>query len=372
MINLTPINRAGLKFDHVVATGGIGSGIFFLMEGNHTLGRNESRAATLLPYKDFCKQHIILHYISVLLGSKHDGSFQTFSIGKVGNDDIGKRLVQEMKSVGMNTTHVTICDNYNTLFSVCYQYPDHTGGNITTLESASDKVTADDIDSFFREFDLNGKGEIIIAAPEVPLSTRIKLLEYGRERGSLNAACLLSSEVDEFDQMLGFEKVDILSINIDEAGSIAKIKDETVETTVVVDACVKKLSKINSKISILITDGVNGSYCYTHERLEHVPSFEVPVKSTAGAGDAFLAGTIAGLCCGLPLLKGVSDHYFSETPLQTAVELGTLVASLSVTSADTIHPEADAVILYEFALKNNLHLGKEFLKIFHNSINVTL
>jgi sugar/nucleoside kinase (ribokinase family) len=372
MSNLRPIDQAGLKFDHVVATGGIGSGIFFLMEGNETLGRNESRPATLLPYKDFCKQHIILHYISVLLGADTGGDFQTFPIGKVGDDDTGNELVRKMRSAGMNTGHVGICNDSSTLFSVCYQYPDHSGGNITTLTSASNKVTPEDIDRFFGDSGLSGEGEIIIAAPEVPLLTRIRLLEYGWERGSLNVACLLSSEADEFHRMQGFEMVDILSLNIDEAAGIAKIKDETVESRIVVDACIKMLSGINPEISVLITDGANGSYCCTRDLLEFVPSLEARVRSTAGAGDAFLAGTIAGLSCGLPLFKGAGDHFFSETPLQTAVELGTLLASLSVTSADTIHLEADAALLYGYALKNKVRFGEKFLKIFSHVINIEL
>lgn len=368
MTHLKPINHSGLQYDHVVGTGGIGSGIFFSMESNHTLGRNESRLATLLPCKDFCKQHIILHYISVLLGSNIGGNFQTFPIGKVGSDEIGNELIQKMKSVGMDTSHVGISNDSSTLFSVCYQYPDHTGGNITTLESASNKVSPEDIAEFFQKFDLSGSGEIIIAAPEVPLASRLKLLEYGRKRGSLNTAALLSSEVDEFKEKKGFEMVDILSINIDEAGNIAKIKDESVESRIVVDTCINALRTINPAISVLITDGVNGNYCYTKNRLEHTPSLGVSVSSTAGAGDAFLAGTIAGLCCGLPLIKEANDTFFSETPLQSAVELGTMLASLSVTSSDTIHPTADAGILYEFALKNQVRFGESFLKLFKDFI----
>lgn len=368
MICLKPINRKGFQFDHVVGTGGIGSGIFFLMDGNHTLGRNESRLAKLLPCKDFCKQHIILHYISVLLGSNINGNFQIFPIGKVGNDDMGKKLVQEMKSVGMVTENIYISSDSSTLFSVCFQYPDHSGGNITTLESASSEVSQEDICRFFGGFRLAGSREVVMAAPEVPLVARIKLLEYGRKRKSLNSASLLSSEVDEFKQLHGFEMVDILSINIDEAGSIAKMNYESAESRKVVDACTDTLIAINPKISILITDGANGSYCYDNKFLKYTPALISPVISTAGAGDAFLAGTLAGLCCGLPLTKSTDDTYFSESPLQSAVELGTLLASLSVTSADTIHLDADAFSLYKFAMNNNVSFGDDFLKVFSDCV----
>ena len=211
---------------------------------------------------------------------------------------------------------------------------------------------------------MSGNREIILAAPEVPLATRIKLLEYGRQRGSLNTASILSSEVDEFRQLQGFKMVDILSINIDEARSISKMSDKPVSGKTVIDACIKTLIDINPAISILITDGSNGSYCYENNYLEYTPVLTVPVISTAGAGDAFLAGIIAGLCCGLPLIKGANDRYFSESPVRSAVELGTLLASLSVTSCDTIHLNADAGLLYMFAKNSNVSFSADFLKLF--------
>ncbi len=364
MICLTPIKKQGLIFDHIVGTGGIGSGIFFSMSGNQTLGRNESRMATLLPWKDFCKLHIIMHYISVLLGAEVNGDFQLFPIGNVGNDDAGKHLLRQMKEAGMQTKNIGISDNLRTLFSVCFQYPDHTGGNITTENSASSRVSPENISAFFRKFKLPGSGEIIVAAPEVPLDARIKLLEYGRHRGSLNVGSVLSSEVDEFRNINGFEMVDILSVNIDEAENIAQLSGKKLSVNTVIDACIENIVHLNPEISILITDGPNGTYCYTKNSLEHIPVPEVPVVSTAGAGDTFLAGTLAGLTCGLRLNKGKSDRSFSESPLQSAVELGTLLASLAVTAHDTIHPSADAGLLYRFAMTNHISFGPDFIKLF--------
>lgn len=368
MICLRPINESGLKFDHIVGTGGIGSGIFFSMAGNHTLGRNESRNATLLPYKDFCKLHIIMHYIAVLLGAKVNGNFRSYPIGNIGNDDIGKTLKQQMAEVGMYPENIGIAENYSTLFSLCFQYPDHTGGNITTENSASSRVSPANISSFFNDFRLSGINEIILAAPEVPLKARIKLLEYGRQRGSFNTASLLSSEVDEFRRINGFEMVDLLSVNIDEARSIAQLTNESISSNKVIDVCIQKLVNFNPAISILITDGPAGSYCFTKNYLEHIPVPDVPVVATAGAGDTFLGGTLAGLCCGLPLTKGKSDLLFSESPLQSAAELGTLLASLSVTSHDTIHPEANTELLYRFAKDNNISFSFDFLKLFADCV----
>ena len=364
MSTLKPISRQGFVYNHIIATGGIGSGIFFSVEGNETMGRNESRMATLLPYKDFCKQHIIMHYVAVLLGAKPGGEFQSYPIGKVGNDDIGKNLITMMRAAGMDVSNVSTSGDRSTLYSVCYQYPDHSGGNITTNQSASSLVSPGDISMFFKDFRLSKNNEITLAVPEVPVETRIKLLEYGRLRGSLNVAAVLSSEIEEFKNQNGFSLVNIIAVNLDEAGNIAGITEESASTKLIVEACIQNLKEMNAAITVLITCGAEGVYCYSKKQLEFTPALKVPVVSTAGAGDAFLAGFISGICCGLPIFKDSNDKYFGATPLSTAVEMGILLASLSVTSQDTIHAEANAQLLYDLIRKNNLSAAENLSKVF--------
>jgi sugar/nucleoside kinase (ribokinase family) len=363
---LNPAKGTSLRYNHIIGTGGIGSGIFFSMEGNHSLGRNESRLATLEPYRDYCKQHIIMHYITVLLVASKSGAFQSFPIGKIGNDDVGQRLLSMMDKAGMSTKHVDVCNNASTLFSVCFQYPDHSGGNITSANSASNLVHPEDIASFFEQYNLNGNEGIVIAAPEVQVETRISLLNYGKKHGLLNVASILSSEVEEFTRLKGFELTDLLAINIDEAQHIAAIEGDTPDTEKVIDTCLRQLQKANPEMVVLITDGAHGSYCHYKDRLEFTPSLKTEVVSTAGAGDAFLAGTISGLCCGLPLFKGFSTAELIQSPLQTAVELGTILASFSVTSADTIHEGANAGSIEKYIQKFGLKLSEEFSKLFLN------
>ena len=264
----------------------------------------------------------------------------------------------------MDIKNVSVSDQQGTLFSVCYQYPDHSGGNITTAESASSFVSPEDISFFFKDFKLNGGTGIILAVPEVPIETRIKLLEYGRLRGSLNVASVLSSEINELKNLDYFAMMDILAVNIDEARNIAQLKDESAPVETIIEACIKTLTAISPSISVLITCGSAGVYCYSANQLEFTPSLKVPVISTAGAGDALLAGFLAGVCCGLPFIKGANDDYFSATPLASAVEVGVLLASVSVTSPDTINSDANAEFLYRFIRENKLQAGPGFSEMF--------
>ena len=51
-------------YHQLIGVGGIGTGIFFELEGNATLGRNESRPSRLLGVRDYCKLHIVIHYVA--------------------------------------------------------------------------------------------------------------------------------------------------------------------------------------------------------------------------------------------------------------------------------------------------------------------
>lgn len=314
-----------LQYTHIIGTGGIGSGIFFSLDGNETLGREESRMASLLPYKDYCKLHIILHYISVLLGNE---KFECLPIGSVGNDEPGKKLIEEMTQVGINVDHVKISEEFPTLFSVCYQYPDRDGGNITTSGSASNNVSYSDIDHFFSAARVDASSEIILAVPEVPLATRIKLLAYGRARKSLNVSAVSSSEIEIFINAKGVELTDLLFINIHEAAAFAN------QSADLINKAIENIVSLNSTITVFITEGAHGVHCYAGGKTEFIPAVNVEVKSTAGAGDAFMAGTICGIACGLSVTE--------------AAHVGTIVAAMSVTSQDTINHSINARSIAEF------------------------
>lgn len=407
---LKPVNYLGFKYDHVIGTGGIGSGIIFNILCNHTIGRNESREGDLLPSKDYCKFHIVTHYLASLLGTA-ENRFKIFPIGKIGNDSVGRSLFEEMRSLGLDMKNVKILKDCRTLFSVCFQYPDFTGGNITSANSASSKLSKKDIFSFFNGFAEDPEKEIILTVPEVPLDPRLKLLEIGRSRGSFNAGSVSSFEIEEFNIKNGFKNIDLLTINIDEASTIASIferekskprvsfhkevcnssnnytsennknKDKindfstySINTEInsinILESCINLLIDKNPNMMIAVTDGPNGSYGYYNGEIEFIPVIDVGVKATSGAGDAFMAGILAGLCCGLSFLKGKNKKIFSNngSSLNSALELGALLASLSVTSIDTINFEINAVFVNEFKEKNKIIFGPDFKSMFREVI----
>jgi ribokinase len=174
----------------MIGTGGVGSGIFWELDGNSTLGREESRAGRLLDRKDYCKLHIISHYVKVLLGSQ----FEVIPAGMVGGDAIGRQLLSEMAANGLNTSYTSCAEGQPTLFSVCFVYPDGSGGNLTSNNSASADLDAADIQRLEGEFACRRGRGIALAAPEVPLAARLSLLKLGNAYQFFSVACLTSQE----------------------------------------------------------------------------------------------------------------------------------------------------------------------------------
>jgi ribokinase len=333
-----------LRYTGIIGTGGIGSGKFFKLNGDHTLGREESRSGHFLDVIDYCKQHIILHYIKVLLGP----TFSVIPVGKIGDDEIGQVLFNEMSKTGFVMDRVEKVPNVSTLFSFCFCYPDGSGGNMTTDNSASAQVDAALVETAVTEIEKFGTKGIIMAAPEVPLIARQKLLELGKRYRLFCAASFTTEEIGHALDAGVITIVDLIAINIDEASAIAGSFTDKANPASIVQSAIQKLQMNNKKIMVSITSGEQGSWCWDGYKLNNFPAIKTEPVSTAGAGDAFFSGIICGLALGL--------HLFEAQQLA-------LVAGLSVTSPDTIHKGIDRHSLYKFLHTSDLTFSEIILKL---------
>jgi sugar/nucleoside kinase (ribokinase family) len=313
------MDSPALCYEAMIGTGGIGSGIFFALDGQHTLGREESRSGRFLDRRDYCKLHIVSHYVKALLGE----DFRILPIGGVGGDEIGDRLLAEMREIGLDIRYVKQIQGRPTLFAVCFVYPDGSGGNLTANDSACAAVDRSWVAQAQPDFaTYTGRG-IALALPEVPLAARRGLLELGSRHRFFRVASYTSGEIREVAQRGDLRDVDLLAMNLDEAATAAGMSSESKQAAGIVEAAVLALSAQHTGIKLTITAGSCGSWSWDGAVLSNLPAFPTQVVSTAGAGDAHLAGTLTGLAVGMPLAQ--------------AHELGALTAAMSVTSPHTIH-----------------------------------
>ena len=340
------VNWHQARYHAMIGTGGIGSGLFFAMTGNHTLGREESRAVRFMDRRDYCKLHIISFYVKVLLGP----DFQTILLGKVGDDSTGHSLLEEMKQVGLDTRFLQVAPGESTMLSVVFTYPDGSGGNLTPEDSACDRVDVEFIRQAAPEFTLlRGEG-IALAAPEVPLAARRALLDLATENQFMRVGSFVSGEIRSALEMGLFNMLDLVALNIDEAatlmgGSGEECAVSAVSAAEIAHATADHFSRHFPGLWLSLTAGKHGSWSWDGSTLAHQPSFPTRLVSTAGAGDAHIAGIIAGLVGGLNLAR--------------AQELGSLVAALSVASPHFIAPEVERGALAAFVQEGGLSLSAE-------------
>jgi ribokinase len=337
------------RYETMIGTGGIGSGVFLLLRGDHTLGREESRSVKILERRDYCKLHIVSHYLSTLLGSP----FHVIPIGKVGDDPIGDQLIDEMKCAGMDLHFVEKCVGVNTTFSYCYLYPNGEGGNLTVENAASSLVDSDFIGRAEPHFSQYADRCVAIALPEVPMKSREEFLRLASRFNCFRVASFLSGEIHDAIQMDLIDQTDLLAINMDEAAKIADLSYEGDLYERVIHKAVDRLSRLNPKLSISITGGIRGSWFWGGRELLHQPAYKTSTYGTAGAGDAYLAGFIIGLVAGMEASQ--------------MLQIANLIAAFSVTSPHTIHPYISRQALGDFITTNGFEVSKLILEMLSNA-----
>lgn len=343
------------QYNKIVGTGGIGIGMLFLSPINETLGRNESRLMELSQAKDYCKQHMVLYYVSTLVKT----STKVYPIGYVGDDLNGRNLLAQMQDEGMSVSYVGISGEKPTMISVCIQYPDKNGGNFTASNSSSEMVTPHFIQNCMEAIGIDSF-TIVVAIPEVKVESRVKMLQLGHEKGAFCALSIPTAEAEDFKKADVFRYCDFLAVNEEEASAII---DSQADGKEAVERLYQIASKKNDTVRVLMTMGEKGAFSAYLGRIEYIPVLpRLQVANTTGAGDACMGGTIAGLALGLPFQKGVDDEQFGETTLSSAAELGVICAGMAVESDDAIAKNVNVESILQRIKKEKWETASWFIK----------
>lgn len=349
-----------LGFTQLVGVGGIGTGTIIALDGNDTLGRNESRMGQLLDARDYCKLHIVEHYVAILMGAKHARNmFRVLAIGNVGGDLAGEALVREMAEAGIDTSYVLIDPKRKTLFSVTLLYPDQSGGNITTSNSAACLLSDRQLSECRKDLAAAAEHGIALCLPEVPLEARQEFLRIATECRSYRVASFASGEMERVRRLNLLSHVDLLALNDEEAAVLADVPISGTSREQMLNACSSTVAKANPNARILVSVGADGAYIMENGAWSHHHATSIDAVSTAGAGDALLAGVISGLASGLELANFRDASSNTGKEIRSAIDLGLTLAAFSVTSPHTIHPKANLESLLAFAVEKGTTASME-------------
>lgn len=214
-------------------------------------------------------------------------------VGKVGNDDFGKRLIASAASFGLDTTHIMVSSNKPTATAVVLlevQPDGSTANRIIVTPGSNFDIQLSDVE-FLKE-DIS-KYDMVMLQLEIPMEINIKVAEYAAAKGvpvMLNSAPYADMPVELL------KNVTYISPNEHEAKLITGV-------TVVDDAstkeAVEKLMDLGVKNAI-ITLGSKGAVFATDTEYIFSPSVSgVKVADPTAAGDSFVGAFCFGVCNGL-------------------------------------------------------------------------
>ncbi len=222
---------------------------------------------------------------------------KTGFIGKIGEDDFGEFLKNDLKSEGVDTGELKKTEQKKTGTCLIVMDPKKER-HMYAFSGAANLLTPEDINPWY----VNSAKIVHLADLKniVPLIEAAKQAE-GKTKVSLNPGGLIIG--------LGYRKirpllmqVDVYISSKDEAAKLYKTDDPE-----------KLAAKLMSEgiETVALTMGRRGCYVADEKQSKQIPGFKVKAVDTTGAGDAFSAGFLYGQSRGLSLEE--SARYANAT-----------------------------------------------------------
>jgi len=229
-----------------------------------------------------------------------------YFISKVGNDEIGERLIENLRANGVITDYVF--KEENVASSVAMIMVDLNGDNIIAVSTTADeRLSKKDINAA-RE--VIQQADIVLVQLEIPSETAIYAIDLA---SSLGKKMILNPAPAKRLPAKTLSRVHILTPNIVE---LEKLGGKSIKS--LDDAVLVARSLIELGIDyVVVTLGARGAMLVSQKEYKVIPTLKVPVVDTTGAGDAFNAALAFSLS--------------QEKNIEEAIRFANIVASLKVT-----------------------------------------
>lgn len=227
---------------------------------------------------------------NVAVGLAKLGTNVTF-IGKVGDDLLGKFLKETLKLYHVDITGLTLTNEART--GLTFVSLDETGERSFEffVNPSADQLlqTCDVQKELFQTKRIFHFGSISLISPSAKQAT-LQALHYAKENNmyvsydpNLRLSLWENEHIAEETIQSVLSKVDILKLADSELQFLMGSTD---------DSAIKSLATQYDIPLIFITMGDKGSMAYCKNGIVHVPSLDVNVVDTTGAGDAYMSGIL--------------------------------------------------------------------------------
>ncbi|KAK6266649.1 hypothetical protein QUC31_017486 [Theobroma cacao] len=276
---------------------------------------------------------------NVAVGIARLGGSSAF-IGKVGEDEFGYMLADILKENNVNNEGMRFDPGARTALAFVTLRSDGEREFMFYRNPSADMLLQENE----LDFDLIRKAKIfhygsISIITEPCKSAHIAAAKAAKDAGvvlsydpNLRLPLWPSAESAREGILSIWDTADIIKINEEEISFLTQGEDPYD------DAVVRKLFHSNLKL-LLVTEGPDGCRYYTKEFSGRVKGLKVEAVDTTGAGDAFVAGTLAQLASDLSLLQ-------DEDRLRDALKFANVCGALTVMERGAIPalPTRDAVL----------------------------
>ncbi len=202
-------------------------------------------------------------------------------IGRVGDDDIGQRLLKNLKQ--QDVGHQGVQTTRGCTSGVAVVAVEQSGENsILLVAGANAHMNAADVLQFQT---LIQNGDVLLLQLEIPTAAVLAAMEIA---GRAGVRCILDPAPvagDWTDELL---QVDLICPNQTEAAAITGMSVETIDDAT---AAARRLHQRGAR-HVIITLGHRGSVVWTDGKGHHLPANRVKPVDTTAAGDSF-AGALA-------------------------------------------------------------------------------
>lgn len=212
-------------------------------------------------------------------------------IARIGDDFIGRDMLEHFRSEGIDSTHVRITERASS--GVAVITIDSAGQNmIVAIPGANHHLTAADVETARSAIE---SAQVLVCQMEVPLEANLAGMKIAKQAGVpviFNPAPAPSSLPDE-----AFRLATVLCVNETEA---AQLSGQSVNSVADAEAAARILlgRGVNE---VIVTMGSFGCLLVSPYRFETIRSPAVNAVDTTGAGDAFVGSLAFDLASGCDL-----------------------------------------------------------------------